>query len=127
MTHVNIRKNIILYLTDQWRWDMLIAPNHPARMPNLQVFRTEAMAYPNAFTTVPLYTPVRGSVFTGKLPHQNGTMDMFSLMVVMPAAGLRTRWPRLADGHSKSSNGPISPKASNCCHDAGSSRERWRG
>lgn len=50
-------------------------PGHPAKLPNLQAFRKEATDFQNAFTTVPLCTPARGSLFTGKLPHQNGTMD----------------------------------------------------
>lgn len=69
------RKNIVLFLTDQWRWDTLNDPDHPAKLPNLQAFRSEATEFPNAFTTVPLCTPARGSLFTGKLPHQHGTMD----------------------------------------------------
>lgn len=69
------RKNIILFVTDQWRWDTLNLPSHPAKLPNLQAFRAESTAFPNAFTTVPLCTPARGSLFTGRLPHQNGTMD----------------------------------------------------
>ncbi len=69
------RKNIVLFLTDQWRWDTLNDPDCPARMPNLQAFRGEATNFTNAFTSVPLCTPARGSLFTGKWPHQNGTMD----------------------------------------------------
>ncbi|SFR52546.1 Arylsulfatase A [Yoonia tamlensis] len=70
-----LKKNIILFLTDQWRWDTLNAPQHPAKLPNLQKFRQTATNYTHAFTTVPLCTPARGSLFTGKLPHQNGAMD----------------------------------------------------
>lgn len=69
------KKNIVLFLTDQWRWDTINQPNNPAKLPNLQAFREEATSFPNAFTSVPLCTPARGSLFTGKLPHQNGTMD----------------------------------------------------
>jgi len=68
-------KNIVLFVTDQWRWDTLNQPGNPAKLPNLQEFRDEATSFPNAFTSVPLCTPARGSLFTGKLPHQNGTMD----------------------------------------------------
>ncbi len=69
------RKNIILFVTDQWRWDTLNSPDHPALLPNLHAFAKEATNFQNAFTTVPLCTPARGSLFTGKLPHQNGAMD----------------------------------------------------
>ncbi|MDC0739601.1 sulfatase-like hydrolase/transferase [Cognatishimia sp. SS12] len=72
------KQNIILFLTDQWRWDTLNQPGNPAKLPNLQAFKQEATNFTNAFTSVPLCTPARGSLFTGKLPHQNGTMDNVS-------------------------------------------------
>lgn len=72
MTH---RKNMLLFITDQWRWDTLNQPNHPAKLPNLRAFAKEATTFCNAFTPVPLCTPARGSLFTGKLPHQHGAMD----------------------------------------------------
>lgn len=72
---LSTRKNIIMFITDQWRWDTLNVPGHPAQLPNLQAFRAEATEFQNTFTTVPLCTPARGSLFTGKLPHQSGTMD----------------------------------------------------
>ena len=68
-------KNIILFITDQWRWDTLNQPGHPCKLPHLQAFRDEATNHVNAFTSVPLCTPARGSLFTGKWPHQTGTMD----------------------------------------------------
>ena len=68
-------KNIILFITDQWRWDTFNDPANPARLPNLQAFCSEATNFVNAFTSVPLCTPAQGSLFTGKWPHQNGTMD----------------------------------------------------
>ncbi|SCZ70934.1 Arylsulfatase A [Epibacterium ulvae] len=68
-------RNMILFVTDQWRWDTLNKPGHPAQLPHLRAFAEEATNFTNAFTTVPLCTPARGSLFTGKLPHQHGTMD----------------------------------------------------
>ncbi|TCL08313.1 arylsulfatase A-like enzyme [Shimia isoporae] len=69
------RKNMLLFVTDQWRWDTLHLPDHPAKLPNLRAFAKEAATFSNAFTPVPLCTPARGSLFTGKLPHQHGAMD----------------------------------------------------
>lgn len=69
------KQNIILFLTDQWRWDILNDPDHPAKLPHLRDFAETATRFANAFTTVPLCTPARASLFTGKLPHQHGTMD----------------------------------------------------
>jgi arylsulfatase A-like enzyme len=68
-------KNIVLFITDQWRWDTLNKPGHPCKLPNLQAFREESTNHVNAFTSVPLCTPARASLFTGKWPHQTGTMD----------------------------------------------------
>ncbi len=72
---MNTRKNMLLFVTDQWRWDTLNLPGHPAKLPNLRAFAGEATQFTNAFTTVPLCTPARGSLFTGKLPHQHGATD----------------------------------------------------
>ncbi|MCT8159957.1 sulfatase-like hydrolase/transferase [Pseudoruegeria sp. SHC-113] len=68
-------QNIVLFITDQWRWDTLNDPESPARLPHLQAFAQEATNHVNAFTSVPLCTPARASLFTGKWPHQTGTMD----------------------------------------------------
>lgn len=68
-------KNIILFLTDQWRWDILNDSTAPARTPNLDAFRKQSTNFVNAFSPVPLCTPARASLFTGKWPHQTGTMD----------------------------------------------------
>lgn len=72
---MSLKNNIILFLTDQWRWDVLNDPSVQVRLPHLQKFRSESTNFVNAFTTVPLCTPARGSLFTGRLPHQNGTLD----------------------------------------------------
>lgn len=67
--------NIILFLTDQWRWDTLNSPQSIVRLPNLRDFSLKGTNFTNAFTTVPLCTPARASLFTGKWPHQTGAMD----------------------------------------------------
>lgn len=96
------RKNIVLFITDQWRWDTLNQPGHPAKLPNLRRFMDEATNLPNAFTTVPLCTPARASLFTGKLPHQHGTMDNVQGRSFYPHGKLhpaqRTYLERLQDG-----------------------------
>lgn len=69
------QNNIVLFLTDQWRWDTINDPNSPVQTPHIDEFRGEATNFVNAFTSVPLCTPARGSLFTGKWPHQNGTVD----------------------------------------------------
>lgn len=98
------RSNMILFVTDQWRWDTLNYPGHPAQLPHLKAFAAEATNFPNAFTPVPLCTPARGSLFTGKLPHQHGTMDNVQGRSFYPHGKLhpaqRTYMERLAaDGY----------------------------
>lgn len=44
--------------------------------PHLQRFADEAVVFTSAFSTAPLCTPARGSLFTGLLPHQNGLMGL---------------------------------------------------
>lgn len=87
------QKNIILFLTDQWRWDTLNTPDNPAKLPNLKAFKEEATNFTNAFTSVPLCTPARGSLFTGKWPHQNGTMDNVSGTSFYPEGKLHPSHP----------------------------------
>lgn len=67
--------NIILFLTDQWRWDTFNDPNSLVQLPKLKQFALRATNYTNAFSPVPLCTPARASLFTGKWPHQTGTLD----------------------------------------------------
>ncbi|WP_323764844.1 sulfatase-like hydrolase/transferase [Marinovum sp.] len=94
-------KNIILFITDQWRWDTLNQPGHPCRLPNLDAFRDEATNHVNAFTSVPLCTPARASLFTGKWPHQTGTVDNVQGSSFYPQGKLhpshRTYMERLQD------------------------------
>lgn len=68
-------QNLLLFVTDQWRWDTLNQANHPAKLPNLHAFQQEATNFTQAYTNVPLCTPARGSLFTGMQPHQHGATD----------------------------------------------------
>ncbi|MEL0636258.1 sulfatase-like hydrolase/transferase [Marinomonas sp. TI.3.20] len=63
---MNARKNMQLFVTDQWRWDTLSLAAHPAKLPNLRASTCEATTFTNAFTTVPLCTPARGSLFPSR-------------------------------------------------------------
>jgi arylsulfatase A-like enzyme len=67
--------NIVLLLSDQWRWDTLFQPGHPCQAPNLQRLARQGVAFHRAFTCVPLCCPARGSLFTGLWPHQTGLTD----------------------------------------------------
>ena len=67
--------NILLLMTDQWRWDTLFDREHPCQTPNLDGFAHESISFPNTFTSCPLCCPARASLMTGKWPHQTGVMD----------------------------------------------------
>jgi arylsulfatase A-like enzyme len=67
--------NIVLLMSDQWRWDTLFQPGHPCQAPHLQRLAQEGVAFDRAFSCVPLCCPARGSLFTGLWPHQTGLTD----------------------------------------------------
>jgi arylsulfatase A-like enzyme len=67
--------NIVLLMSDQWRWDTIFQPGHVCRTPNLRRLADEGVAFDNAFSCVSLCCPARGSLFTGLWPHQTGLMD----------------------------------------------------
>lgn len=48
----------------------------PAPSPHLQAFADDAVVFDNAFSTAPLCTPARSSLFTGQSPHVNGLMGL---------------------------------------------------
>ena len=57
--------NIVLLMSDQWRWDTIFQPDHVCQTPNISNLAEEGIAFDNAFTCVPLCCPARGSLFTG--------------------------------------------------------------
>ena len=69
------RKNILLFMVDQLRWDAVFDNSNPCRMPGVLRFAEEGVRFDWAYTICPLCSPARGALFTGLLPHQNGLMD----------------------------------------------------
>ncbi len=67
--------NIVLLVADQWRWDTIFQEGNICQTPNLLRFAEQGVAFANAYTCCPLCSPARGSLFTGKWPHQTGLMD----------------------------------------------------
>lgn len=72
------RMNIVLLMSDQWRWDTLFQEGHICQTPNLDRLGREGVVFRNAFTSYPLCSPARSSLFTGKWPHQTGVVDNVS-------------------------------------------------
>jgi len=50
------------------------SPSIPS--PHLQDFAAQSVVFDNAFSTAPLCTPARSSLFTGQSPHVNGLMGL---------------------------------------------------
>ena len=68
--------NVLFLLTDQWRADHLGCADHPiVRTPTVDRLAERGTRFTNAFTTCPLCSPARGTLLTGRWPHQTGMVD----------------------------------------------------
>lgn len=74
------KKNIILILSDQQRYDTVSAYglNDICKTPNIDALADEGMKFTNAFTSSPICAPSRASVMTGLYPHNHGVIDNFT-------------------------------------------------
>ncbi len=69
------RPNIILFITDQQRYDTIRALGFPYMdTPNLDRLVEEGVTYTNCFITAPSCAPARASLFTGYYPHTTGIL-----------------------------------------------------
>lgn len=65
--------NVIFILTDQWRASALgYAGNEIVRTPRLDNFAREAVNFKNAVSVLPVCTPYRASLMTGRYPTTTG-------------------------------------------------------
>jgi len=68
-----MRPNILIIYPDQMRADVMgCAGNSRIKTPNLDRLALEGARFANAFTSFPLCSPFRASLFTGKYAHSNG-------------------------------------------------------
>lgn len=73
---VSPKPNIILFLTDDHaRWALGATQDPYALTPNLDFMARNGVMMENAFTPVPVCSPARACVFTGRLPSQHGIHD----------------------------------------------------
>lgn len=74
------RKNVILILSDQQRYDTVSAYglNNICKTPNIDTLATEGMKFTNAFTSSAICAPARASVMTGLFPHNHGVIDNYT-------------------------------------------------
>ena len=68
------RPNIILVISDQFRWDCLGATGlNPMNLtPNLDQMAARGVLFQSAFASNPVCAPARGSIFTGQYPSRHG-------------------------------------------------------
>jgi len=68
------RPNIILLISDQFRWDCVGAMGiNPMNLtPNIDAMARRGVLFRNAFANQPVCAPARGSIFTGQYPSRHG-------------------------------------------------------
>src|SRR6516225_8083005 len=67
--------NVIVFFTDQQRWDSLGVNGSPMGLtPNLDVFSRRAVRFDRAFTSQPVCAPARSTMQTGKYPTATGVI-----------------------------------------------------
>jgi len=70
------KKDIIILMPDQLRWDCLGAyGNKIIKTPNIDKIAEEGVIFKNAYTTSPLCMPARASFVSGLYPHQHGMWE----------------------------------------------------
>ncbi len=105
--------NVIFILTDQWRASALgYAGNEVVQTPHLDKFATEAVNFTNAVSVMPVCTPYRASLMTGRYPTNTGMFinDLYlpseelCMAEIFAEAGYNTaylgKWH--LDGHGRS-------------------------
>src|SRR5262245_23153586 len=95
------RPNLVLFLTDDQRWDCLSVAGHPLlKTPNIDRLATEGTYFPNAFVTTSICCVSRASYMTGRLSRNHKVGDFNtplpadvlakSLPALLKKAGYRT-------------------------------------
>lgn len=88
------KKQIILFVTDTTRKDMLgCYGDKRMKTPNLDSLAEEGIRYENAYSCQPVCGPARGAIFTGLFPHSNGVTTNSMLL----GDGIKTIGQRLND------------------------------
>ena len=106
------KMNVLIVQADQWRAQACgYAGNSAVRTPRLDGLAAESLNCRMAVSGVPVCTPARASLLTGRYPHRHGLFlndaplnpDLPSLGKVFAAAGYRTAWVGKwhVDGHGR--------------------------
>lgn len=81
------RPNILLILADQLRADCLGSSGHPVvTTPNLDRLAAQGATFSHAFTPIPVCTPARASLLTGRWPSAHGFLANADTELRPPAA-----------------------------------------
>jgi arylsulfatase A-like enzyme len=109
------KPNIVYILTDQWRSSALGYTGDPnVKTPNLDKFSKEAVNFTNAVSVLPVCTPHRASLLTGRYPTTTGMFlnDLYlpseelCMAEIFKAEGYNTaylgKWH--LDGHGRENN-----------------------
>ncbi|WP_242204117.1 sulfatase family protein [Aestuariivivens insulae] len=114
VSQVSRKPNIVYILTDQWRGSALgYAGNPDVKTPNLDAFAKSSVNFTNAVSVLPVCTPHRASLLTGKYPTTTGMFlnDLYlpaeelTMAEIYKAEGYNTAyWGKWhLDGHGRSS------------------------
>lgn len=72
-TKVEIKPNVVFVLTDQWRaQDLGFMGNEQVQTPAIDQLAEEAVVFTNAVSNIPVCTPARATLMTGKYPLSHG-------------------------------------------------------
>jgi len=115
LTHKGSSPNVIFILTDQWRADALGYSGDPnVKTPNLDAFAKQAVNFSNMVSTIPVCTPYRASLMTGKFSTSTGMIlndiylpaEEYCMAEMFAGAGYKTayigKWH--LDGHGRYNN-----------------------
>ena len=148
------RPNILVVIADQWRQEAFGYVGNPdVKTPNLDRFASESVRFENAVATIPVCTPTRAALLTGRYGTSTGMFmndvplrpDLPTISSVLGGAGYQTgfigKWH--VDGHGRSAfipedrrHGFTYFKALECTHDYNRSyyyegidptRRQWKG
>lgn len=68
-----VKPNVVFILTDQWRaQDLGFAGNEQTKTPAIDALAKESVVFTNAISNIPVCTPARASLMTGKYPLSHG-------------------------------------------------------
>src|SRR2546423_2242830 len=74
------KPNLLIYLPDQQRADILGCYGGNVHAPNLDKLASESFVFERAYVTQPICTPSRSSLMTGSWPHANGCTRNFLIL-----------------------------------------------